>query len=453
MDMTFNRRDFLKTTAATAAILPTFNILSQDYKAETIGPDDDEIRVALIGYGAEGEVLSDAAMKIPGVRFRAVCDILPSNSQKGSGRMRSLGHRDVNKYEDYREMLEKEDKNIDAVIVATPDWMHAEHANECMKAGKHVYCEKEMSNSLEKAKTMVMTQRETKKMLQIGHQRRSNPRYLHAINNVIHKANMLGRVTHAYAQWNRGVAPFTTIGERLHIQADKLQKYGYENMEQLLNWRWFAKYGGGPMVDLGSHHIDIFFWVWDCVPTSVTAIGGNDYFKREMNDNVMAMYEFKTKNGEINRAYYQVLTTTSRGGFYEQFMGVNGTLNLAELTALGNTVLRESHKDVPSWDPFVAEGLVRGLPKVPPQAVVPKKTAVDSRVSPPLPGYPLPIDLHKPAHMPHLENFFSAVRKNQPETLNCPADLAYESAVAVLAANVSVAERKTIYFEPEDFRV
>ncbi|MCL2103761.1 MAG: Gfo/Idh/MocA family oxidoreductase [Kiritimatiellaeota bacterium] len=449
--LSFNRRDFIKTTAAAATILPTFNILSQG--SGILGPDDDQLNVGIIGYGAEGEILCNAAMKIPGIRFRAVCDILPLNAQKGRGQMRAMGHTDAKQYEDYREMLEKEDKNLDAVIVATPDWMHAEHANACMKAGKHVYCEKEMSNSLEKAKSMVLTQRETGKMLQIGHQRRSNPRYIHAFDEVIRKAKMLGRVTHAYAQWNRAVAPFLTLNPRAHLPADKLEAYGYENMEHLLNWRWFAKYGGGPMVDLGSHHIDLFFWVWDCVPISVTAIGGNDYYNREMNDNVMAQYEFKTKEGLINRAYYQVLTTTSNGGFYEKFMGENGSLTLAEITERGNTVERETREGVPAWDSFIKQGLVRALPKKPPAVDVSSKIVTDSRITPPPPGYPLPIELNKPAHMPHLENFFFAVRRNKPEALTCPADVAYESAVAVLAANVSVAKRETIYFKPEDFHV
>ena len=289
MDMTFNRREFLKSTAAAAAVLPTFNILSQESK--TIGPDDDQVNVAVIGYGAEGQILTDAAMKIPGVRFTAVCDIWAFHRQKARGVLKSMGH-EVNVYEDYREMLEKEDKNIDCVIIATPDWMHAEHTVACLRAGKHVYCEKEMSNRLEKAREMVLGQRETGKILQIGHQRRSNPRYMHAINRVIRESKMLGRVTHAYGQWNRSVAPFLTVRERLNIPTETLQKYGYENMEQFLNWRWFAKYGGGPMVDLGSHQIDLFFWAWDCAPISVTAVGGNDYYKREMNDNVMAIYEF-----------------------------------------------------------------------------------------------------------------------------------------------------------------
>ena len=444
----FNRRTFLKGTAAAAAILPTFNILSQD--KNTIGPADDQINVAVIGYGAEGQILTDAAMKIPGVRFKAVCDIWAFHRQKARGVLRSMGH-EVNVYEDYREMLAKEDKNIDAVIVATPDWMHAEHTNACLRAGKHVYCEKEMSNQLEKAKSMVITQRETGKILQIGHQRRSNPRYMHAINNVIRKANMLGRVTHAYGQWNRSVAPFLSVRERLNIPTETLQKYGYENMQQFLNWRWFAKYGGGPMVDLGSHQIDLFFWAWDCAPISVTAVGGNDYYNRQMNDNVMAIYEFKTKEGLINRAYYQVLTTSSRGGFYEQFMGENGSLTISEIAARGNTVQREVREGVPTWDQFAKQGLVL-QPKKPVAAQVTSNVAIDVRVTAEAEGWPLPVDLLKPAHMPHLENFFFAVRKNKPEALNCPADLAYESAVAVLAANVSVAKRQTIYFKPEDFK-
>jgi len=453
MNTTFNRRTFLKGSAAAATFLPTFNILSQQSDI-TIGPKDDDIKVAVIGYGAEGQILTDAAMKIPGVRFTAVCDIWPYHQKKAKGTLRAMGHT-VNVYEDYREMLDKDGKNFEAVIIATPDFMHAEHTCACLRAGKHVYCEKEMSNQLAKAKEMVLCQRETGKLLQIGHQRRSNPRYMHAFNRVIREANMLGRVTHAYAQWNRSVAPFITNHAKLDIPTDTLQKYGYENMEQFYNWRWFAKYGGGPMVDLGSHQIDLFFWVWDCQPISVTAIGGNDYYNRQMNDNVMAMYEFKTKEGKINRAYYQVLTTSSRGGFYEQFMGENGSLTISEIAARGNAVQREVRKDGPSeddWAAFAKQGYVV-KPRNPVAKAITSNYKVDARTTVAADGWPMPVDLLKPAHMPHLENFFFAVRKNKPEALNCPALLAYESAVAVLAANDSVAQRKTITFKPEDFHV
>ena len=449
MNTTVNRRSFLKTTAATAAILPTFNILANDDKAITIGPDDAQVNVGVIGYGAEGQILTAAAVKIPGIRIKAVCDIWEFHRKKARGVLKGLGH-EVNVYEDYREMLDKEDKNIDAVIIATPDWMHAEHACYCLRHGKPVYCEKEMSNQLVRAREMVLAARETGLPLQIGHQRRSNPRYMHAINNVMRGNNVLGRITHAYAQWNRSVAPFITVKPKIHIPIETLQKYGYENMEQFLNWRWFAKYGGGPMVDLGSHQIDLFFWVWDCAPVSVTAIGGDDYYNRQMNDNVMAIYEFKTKEGVINRAFYQVLTTSSRGGFYEQFMGENGYLTLSEIAARGNTAAPEPGND---WNKFVKMGILNEAKAPVAMQERSSNVALDSRVTKAAAGMPLPVDLLKPAHMPHLENFFLAVRRKNPKLLNCDAELAYESAVAVLAANRSVASRQTVYFKPEEFKV
>ncbi|MDD2455051.1 MAG: gfo/Idh/MocA family oxidoreductase, partial [Kiritimatiellae bacterium] len=171
-----------------------------------------------------------------------------------------------------------------------------------------------------------------------------------------------------------------------------------------------------------------------------------------MNDNVMAIYEFKTKEGVINRAYYQVLTTSSRGGFYEQFMGENGSLTISEIAARGNAVQREVRDGVPNWDVFAKQGLVLPVKK-PVEAAVTSNAALDVRVTAEADGWPLPVDLLKPAHMPHLENFFLAVRRNKPELLTCPASLAYESAVAVLAANRSVAEGKTIRFKPGEFHV
>ncbi|MDR2850239.1 MAG: Gfo/Idh/MocA family oxidoreductase [Verrucomicrobiota bacterium] len=451
----FKRRDFLKTTAAAAAILPTFNVLSQR-RVDTLGPDDDPVSVAVIGYGQQGELLADAAMKIPGVRIKAVCDIWFYRQRLANGRLKALGH-PVNVYEDYRELLEKEDARIDAVLVASPDWMHAEHTCACLCAGKHVYCETAMSNRLEHAWRMVLAQRETGRMLQIGHQRRSNPRYMHAINRIARESGLLGRVTHAYAQWHRSPERFLSMGNRVNIPIETLQKYGYESMEQFTNWRWFEKYGGGPMLDLGSGQIDLFFWLWNCQPVSVTAIGGNDYHNRQTNDNVMAMYEFRTKEGNINRAYYQMLSTSCFGRYYEQFMGEDGTLVISEASHYGNAVwqtVRSGGPNMMEWEALAKTGLA-----IQAQKPVPRERGYEGvyavRMDPsdePI-HWSLPIELLKPRHMPHLENFFYAVRRNAPELLNSPAEQAYPVAVAVLAANRAVAERRTITFKPEDFKV
>ena len=165
-----------------------------------------EISVALLGGGDQGEVLLNSMLKIPGLRFRAICDIWAEyNQKKLVNRLKKYSFA-VNGYEDYREMLDKE-KDLDAVVIATPDFWHARHAVDCLRAGKHVYCEKEMSNTLEGAKNMVLAARETGKLLQIGHQRRSNPRYLHCYEKLLTEAKLLGRIVTAQGQWNRSVKP------------------------------------------------------------------------------------------------------------------------------------------------------------------------------------------------------------------------------------------------------
>ena len=129
-----SRREFLRSAAAagTGLALATPRILSAEArKAETLN-------VAIIGAGTQGRLLLDNCRKIGGgIRLRAVCDIWPRN--RGHA-VRLLGkfHPAAKGYEDYREMLAAE-KDLDAVIVATPDWMHAEHAVAAMKAGLHVY--------------------------------------------------------------------------------------------------------------------------------------------------------------------------------------------------------------------------------------------------------------------------------------------------------------------------
>ena len=445
--VSLSRRDFLRASSAAGLVLPfaASTLLSPAYGQETPAKNPGDLNVGIIGVGAQGRVLIESCLRIPGIRFRAVCDIWEFSRTYTSRFLKKQGHV-VNVYEDYKEMLDKE-KGLDAVIVASPDFMHAEHANACMKAGLHVYCEKEMSNSLELAKTMVATARETKKLLQIGHQRRSNPRYRHAVNRLIKEARLLGRVTHANAQWNRSKSEDLGWPPKYTIDQATLEKYGYASMSHFRNWRWYRKYGGGPIVDLGSHQIDIFSWVFGVNPKSVVASGGIDYYKNhEWFDNVMTVYEFENAEG-VGRAFYQVLTTTQHGGFYETFMGENGSMQISEVPQRGNSASRELH--APDWGEWVKKGyLVRETTPLRPATT--KDVKVDVRVTAEAGKWPLPIELSKPAHQPHLENFFDAVRTGI--ALNCPAEVAYESAVAVIKANEAVETGAKIVFKPEDFK-
>lgn len=436
---------FARTSSAGQASTPQAQAPATAPAVEKSAPKPDDLKTALIGTGEQGRILMESCLHIPGIRIAAVCDIWSYSQQYARGYLRKYGQ-DPAVYEDYRDLLAKE-KGLAAAVIATPDWMHAEHANACMEAGLHVYCEKEMSNSLDKARTIVETARRTGRLCQIGHQRRSNPRYLHAINRLIREKKILGRVNLAYAQWNRSKADMLGWPKNYPIAADKLQAYGYDSMEAFRNWRWFKRYGGGPIVDLGSHQIDLFSWVFGVNPSTVTASGGIDYYKnREWYDNVMAIYEFATPEG-VARAFYQVQTTTKQGGFYEVFMGDDGALQISEVPPRGNWAMREAH--APEWDSLVKDGLLLSEAPVI-QKVDTRNVFVDVRVTAEAGRWPIPVDLAKPAHQPHLENFFDAVRRGTP--LSCPAELAYESCVAVLTTNEAVRARKPVEFRPEQFK-
>jgi predicted dehydrogenase len=407
-----------------------------------------EINVALLGAGAQGQVLLDAMLRIPGLRFRAVCDVWKEFNQRRVVNTLRKYKFEVNGYEDYREMLDKE-KELDAVVIATPDFWHATHTVDCLKAGKHVYCEKEMSNTLEGARSMVAAARETGKLLQIGHQRRSHPRYLHCKEKLLGEAQILGRIVTVNGQWNRAVAADLGWPERYAIPADRLKQYGFKSMEQFRNWRWYRGLGGGPIVDLGSHQIDIYNWFLGVPPSAVIASGGLDYFDpktHEWYDTVMAIYEYETPSGRV-RAYYQTQTTNGSQGYFENFMGDQGTLVVSE-SELNYPGLLYRDPNAPAWDEWVQRGWVTA-PKLQERKEEEETAVLDVRESISPDEHRIPVVLRDPYHQPHLQNFFDAVRGKAQ--LNCPAEVGYESAVTVLKVNEAIDAKQRLSFRPEEF--
>ncbi len=412
--------------------------------------DVQEVNVALLGVGAQGQVLLDAMLRIPGLRFRAVCDIWEDYNQKRAVRLLGKYDFEVNGYVDYREMLDKE-KELDAVVIATPDFWHAQHAVDCLKAGLHVYCEKEMSNTLEGARSMVTAARETGKLLQIGHQRRSHPRYQHCYGNLLQEAHLLGRIVTVNGQWNRAVSPDLGWPERYAIPGDVLKQYGFDSMHQFRNWRWFKGRGGGPIVDLGSHQIDIFSWFLGANPSHVMASGGLDYHDpatHEWYDTVMAVYEYETPNGPA-RAYYQTQTTNGSQGYFEKFMGDQGTLIISESEVNYPGVLYRD-LNAPAWDEWVQRGWVTA-PKVAQNTAPDEGVVLDVRESVSPDEHKVPVVLRDPYHQPHLQNFFDAVRGEA--SLNCPAEVGYETAVAVLKVNEAIEAGQRLSFAPGEFEI
>ncbi|PTY06919.1 gfo/Idh/MocA family oxidoreductase [Opitutaceae bacterium EW11] len=446
-----DRRAFLKTVSAAGlglALTRATPAWAQAKADGSVSPNS-ILNIALVGVGAQGRVLMDAVLKIPTVRIVAVCDIWEYARTYGQRYLKKSGF-EVRAYENHHDMLAKE-KDIQAVLVATPDFWHAPVTNDCLRAGLHVYCEKMMSNTIEGARSMVKTMRETGKLLQIGHQRRSNPRYLVARDRLIRDAKLLGRITAANAQWNRAASDDLGWPNRAAMSKALLEKYGFEDMHQFRNWRWYKKYGGGPLSDLGAHQIDIFNWFFDTTPTTVIGNGGRDYYpNHEWMDNAMVIYEYHLPEG-VARAFYQVQTTTSAGGgYYEQFMGVNGTLKMSENPKY-TSIFREAA--APAWDEWIRRHWL-AAPTAPASAADTTEASsekVDARETAELASYRLPVVLNKAIHQPHLENFFNAIRGTAK--LNCPADEAFKSEMTVFKAIEAVEKKTLITCTPEDFAV
>jgi predicted dehydrogenase len=206
--------------------------------------------------------------------------------------------------------------------------------------------------------------------------------------------------------------------------------------------------GGGPIVDLGSHQIDIYNWFLSANPKSVMASGGTDYYDKETHqwyDNVMAIYEYETAQGTV-RAFYQTITTNSTQGYFETFMGDQGTLVISE-SAGRNDVYREP--SAPEWDKWVKMGYINEPVKKEEKAKTDAVLDVRETLAPP--AYKLSVEFNDPYHKPHLQNFFDAVRGKAK--LNCPAEVGYETAVTVLKVNEAVEAARKLNFEQGEFKV
>ncbi|MES2995588.1 MAG: Gfo/Idh/MocA family oxidoreductase [Verrucomicrobiota bacterium] len=441
-----SRRGFLSKTLAGAGaglVLGTPHLLSA-------APSNagGKIHIALVGMGKQGRVLFEAMSNIPGLHFQAVCDIWDYNLKSGVAKVRALQGHTPKGYTDIDDMLSKE-KGLDAVVIATPDFWHSPHTVKCLEAGLHVYCEKMMSNTIDGAREMVKAMEKTGKLCQIGHQRRSNPRYRFTLNRLINGEKICGQITNANGQWNRSLGASQDIGynKKLAIDSAILTRYGYKDMHQFMNWRTYRDLSGGPISDLGAHQIDIFNWFLGGPPKTVFATGGRSYFKnREHFDNVMCLFDYDTPQGEV-RAFYQVLTTTSYGGgFYESFMGTEGSIKISEIAA-SSAIYREN--GAPQWDELVERGFLVRQPAPPKPESTAGAVASYESVAPEVFG--LPGGFAKPAHQPHLENFFDAVRGDGK--LRCDARHAFESEAPIFWVNPSAFSGQPIHLKSEHLSV
>ena len=299
------RRQLLGRAGAAAiagAASPLLMAMNSPSKPRSTSPND-KIVFGLIGCGGMGAANMRSFMGFPDVEIAAVCDV---DEDRMPGDIKSVTDkygRAPEVFRDYRKMLER--KDIDAIIVGSPDHWHALNLINAVEAGKDCYCEKPISHDITEAKSMVAAARHHKRVVQVGTWQRSTKEFTDAISYV--RAGKLGKVVLCRA-W---ITENSHVGHQEPSTAPKNLDYdfwmgpakemAYAPNHVHFNWRWFMNFGGGMWVDWGVHMIDIALLGMSKdenlpMPTTVSSAGGQLAIlgeDRDAPDTLETIYRFK----------------------------------------------------------------------------------------------------------------------------------------------------------------
>lgn len=325
--MIMNRQKFLKASTLLAA--SAFLFQGTHGLAET-----KKIRIAVIGVNGMGWSNLMAILKNKNVICTALCDV---DENVLNQRVAELDKRNikVQSYIDYRALLK--DKNVDAVIIATPDHWHCLMMVDAVKAGKHVYIEKPIGNSIKECEVMVTAAQKHNAIVQVGQWQRSQQHFEDAMK-FLHGGS-LGKVrmvkVWAYLGWKKDVPilPDTAIPSGVHYDRwlGPAPKRPFNRNRFHFNFRWFWDYAGGLMTDWGVHMLDfalIGMNVSD--PRSIMAAGGKFAYPddvEETPDTLTTLYEFDGFNVQWEHAI-GIDQGPYNKGHGVAFIGNNGTLVL-----------------------------------------------------------------------------------------------------------------------------
>ncbi len=265
---TNSRRDFLKTTAATAAAASISQFASTSRAAQgEDAPKSDKVPIAVIGAGDMARGNINAASDW--VDLVAISDVNASHRESMN---KTLAGGKADLYEDYRAILDRDD--IKLIHIATPDHWHTKPLVEAMLAGKHIYCEKPLTLTIDEGKLIRKVQKETGSIVQVGTQQRSTFNLFVKAMAIVAEGR-LGRIHQVQAaigmapssppipvadvpkqlNWDRWLGPAPKVDYRL-----LKQEGGRPWTNGDYEFRWWYQYSGGKLTDWGAHHVDICNW-------------------------------------------------------------------------------------------------------------------------------------------------------------------------------------------------
>jgi len=311
------RRNFLGSSAAVG-----LGVLAHpSFSAKVFGAND-RIVMGIIGAGGMGRNHMEV-FKEQGVEWAAVCDVYGVHRDLGLENARS----GATGYADHRQLLER--KDIDAVLIATPDHWHRDHLLDALKAGKDVYCEKPLSWSIEQGADMVDAVRKTDRIVQVGMQRRSSP-IVQECKQLVDEGK-LGEINLVRAEWywNRTLSVRPVLESKLDWGrfSGPAGKQPFEPV-RFRHWRYFWAFSGGNMTDQGTHLIDVIQWLTDAAKPLAAHCYGAVYklHPAETPDTFCAVFEYP----KFTCTWTLTYTNSYQNGWGIVFHGQKGTLELCE---------------------------------------------------------------------------------------------------------------------------
>lgn len=387
----------------------------------TVGPND-RIQAGLIGCKGMGFANLLSLLKNNEVEPVALCDVDQRVLTDRTAELEKGGFKKPKWYTDYRKLLE--DRDIDIVIIGTPDHWHCLQLTDALDAGKDVYCEKPIANSVAECEAMLTKANASDRMVQIGQWQRSQPHFVDAIDYV--HSGKLGQIrlakAWAYQGWMKPVPVLSDgpvpqgVDYKMWLGPAPLRPFNENRFH--FNFRWFWDYAGGLMTDWGVHLIDYaLFGMKAGLPKSVMAMGGKFAYPDDASqtpDTLQALYEFDGFS-----LLWEHATGIDGGNFGRNhgiaFIGNNGTLVLDR----GGWEVIPEH-DKPHWDRDLG-------PKI--DALPVQRVEANG------------LDLHT-------KNFLDAVKKRDASILNAPLRVGYDAAMVCHMGNIALKTGERLFWDP-----
>ncbi|WP_400071966.1 Gfo/Idh/MocA family protein [Zobellia russellii] len=462
MKQNSSRRYFLKKAALGSAAVTSApfilsaskdeSLLMQRAYETSVFTSNDQINLALIGTGIQGIFDTQAALTVSGVKLVAACDLYTSRLE----RAKELWGEAIFTTRDYREILNR--KDIDAVIIATPDHWHQKIVIDALQVGKHVYCEKPMVQQWEEGQAIISAQKASGKICQVGSQGMSSlgnekAKQLYkegAIGDIV----MLDFYNDRYSAEGAWQYPIPPNASKKNVDFDtflgKAPKVSFEP-KRFFNWRNYRDYGTGVAGDLFVHAFSTLNHVIDSHgPDRAMATGGLRYWKdgRDVPDVSITLYDYpKTEtHSAFNAAFRINFIAGSGGGSGFKLIGTEGEMEIGQNSV---SLKRSKLSLVPggysliSFPEAMQEQIKNGYAQ---QNLETRASALKTGTT----KWQAPKD-YKGGHHDHFYNFFTAIRENG-KVIQDPT-FGLRAAGAALLANESYYKKEPVQWNPTEMKL